>query len=173
MQRKRPLCKVRPPAKPGACVSPERASYRQASQEALKKSAACITCPAARKRAPFVQDYLSGNRKVVHLFPLRSMLEAKAFLLSPTLLGGVALKRQQNKSRAPKLASGRGIFFHTFNIPARGGGKRQSRPRLWPPGQPASTAAATGAFGSTVRRHRAAQNSLPDNAAHLKARLHP
>ena len=71
-----------PPEKPGACVSPERAYYRQSSQEALKKSAACITCPAARKRAPFVQDYLSGNRKVVHLFPLRSMPEAKAFLLS-------------------------------------------------------------------------------------------
>ena len=28
---------VRPPAKPGACVSPKRASYRQASQKALKK----------------------------------------------------------------------------------------------------------------------------------------
>ena len=77
-----------PPAKPGACVSPERASYRQASQEALKKSAACITCPAARKWAPFVQDYLSGNRKVVHLFPLRSMPEAKAFLLSRLCRGG-------------------------------------------------------------------------------------
>ena len=38
MQRKRPLCKVRPPAKPGACVSLGRASYRQASQEALKKT---------------------------------------------------------------------------------------------------------------------------------------
>ena len=76
-----------PPEKPGACVSPERAYYRQASQEALKKSAACITCPAARKRAPFVQDYLSGNRKVVHLFPLRSMPEAKAFY-SPAALPG-------------------------------------------------------------------------------------
>ena len=79
-----------PPEKPGACVSPERAYYRQASQEALKKSAACITCPAARKRAPFVQDYLSGNRKVVHLFPLRSMPEAKAFLPSRLCRGGVA-----------------------------------------------------------------------------------
>ena len=78
-----------PPEKPGACVSPERAYYRQASQEALKKSAACITCPAARKRAPFIQDYLSGNRKVVHLFPLRSMPEAKAFLPS-RLCRGVA-----------------------------------------------------------------------------------
>ena len=92
------LMKSGPPAKPGACVSPERASYRQASQEALKKSAACITCPAARKRAPFVQDYLSGNRKVVHLFPLRSMLEAKAFLLSPALLG-VVISRKHTRQK--------------------------------------------------------------------------
>ena len=81
------LLKSGHPAKPGACVSPERAYYRQASQEALKKNAACITCPAARKRAPFIQDYLSGNRKVVNFFPLRSMPEAKAFLLSPADLG--------------------------------------------------------------------------------------
>ena len=98
MQRKRPLCKVRPPAKPGACVSLGRASYRQASQEALKKTAACITCPTARKRAPFIQDYLSGNRKVVHLFPLRSMLEAKAFLLSPALLGGVISRKHTRQA---------------------------------------------------------------------------
>ena len=96
------LMKSGPPAKPGACVSPERASYRQASQEALKKSAACITCPAARKRAPFVQDYLSGNRKVVHLFPLRSMLEAKAFLLSPADLRVViSLKHTRQKPQQP------------------------------------------------------------------------
>ena len=95
--------------KAGACVSPERASYRQVSQEALKKSAACITCPTARKRAPFVQDYLSGNRKVVHLFPLRSMLEAKAFLLSPALLGGVSLKL--TKTRKKPLPAGRGFFL--------------------------------------------------------------
>ena len=88
------------PAKPEVCVSPERAYCRQASQEALKKSAACITCPAARKRAPFVQDYLSGNRKVVHLFPLRSMPEAKAFLFSPALLGSViSRKRTKQKPR--------------------------------------------------------------------------
>ena len=79
--------KVRPPAKPRACVSPGRTYCRQASQEALKKTAACITCPTARKRAPFIQDYLSGNRKVVNFFPLRSMPEAKAFLLSPADLG--------------------------------------------------------------------------------------
>ena len=86
------------PARPGVCASPERAYYRQASQEALKKSAACITCPAARKRAPFIQDYLSGNRKVVHLFPLRSMLEAKAFLLSPADLRVViSLKHTKQK----------------------------------------------------------------------------
>ena len=103
-----------PPAKPGACVIPERASYRQASQEALKKSAACITCPAARKRAPFIQDYLPGNRKVVHLFPLRSMLEAKAFLLSPADQGVViSLKhtkqagRGGNSSQHPRAACGR------------------------------------------------------------------
>ena len=101
--------KVRPPAKPGACVSPERAYCRQASQEALKKSAACITCPAARKRAPFIQDYLSGNRKVVHLFPLRSMPEAKAFLLFPALLGGVISRKhikQKNREgrRQPSLS---------------------------------------------------------------------
>ena len=88
----------KPPALPGACVSPERASYRQASQEALKKSAACITCPAARKRAPFVQDYLSGNRKIVNLFPLRPMLEAKAFLLSPALLG-VVISRKHTRQK--------------------------------------------------------------------------
>ena len=112
MQRKRPLCKVRPPAKPGACVSPERASYRQASQEALKKSAACITCPAARKRAPFIQDYLSGNRKAVNLFPLRSVLEAKAFLLSPAELGGV-ISRKHTKQRAALKEAAR---FHLFCI---------------------------------------------------------
>ena len=88
-----------PPAKPGACVSPEWAYCRQASQEALKKSAACIACPAARKRTLFVQDYPSGNRKVVHLFPLRPMLEAKAFLLSPALLGVViSLKHTRQKT---------------------------------------------------------------------------
>ena len=98
----------------GICVSSERASCRQASQEALKKSAACITCPAARKRAPFIQDYLSGNRKVVHLFPLRSMLEAKAFLLSPADQGVViSLKhtkqagRGGNSSQHPRAACGR------------------------------------------------------------------
>ena len=82
----------------GDCVSPRRAYCRQASQEALKKSAACITCPAAGKRAPFIQDYLSGNRKVVHLFPLRSMLEAKAFLLSPALLG-VVISRKHTRQK--------------------------------------------------------------------------
>ncbi|MFR9216457.1 MAG: hypothetical protein ACLVKK_09530 [Ruthenibacterium sp.] len=97
------------PAKPGACVSPERAYYRQASQEALKKSAACITCPAARKRAPFIQDYLSGNRKVVNLFPLHSMLEAKAFLLSPALLGeGISRKLTKTRKKAP--SGGKGLF---------------------------------------------------------------
>ena len=103
-----------PPAKPGACVIPERASYRQASQEALKKSAACITCPAARKRAPFIQDYLSGNRKVVHLFPLRSMLEAKAFLLSPVLPGDViSLKhtKQQRPRGTITVPRGRGFML--------------------------------------------------------------
>ena len=93
--------------KAGACVSPERASYRQVSQEALKKSAACITCPAARKRAPFVQDYLSGNRKVVHFFPLRPMLEAKAFLLSPALLEGHFAKAYKAKSRAAPFGAAR------------------------------------------------------------------
>ena len=102
---------VSPPAKPWACVSPERASYRQASQEALKKSAACITCPAARKWAPFVQDYLSGNRKVVHLFPLRSMLEAKAFLFSPADLGVViSLKHTKQGGPAGRTAGGAAYF---------------------------------------------------------------
>ena len=97
-------------AKPGACVSPGGVCCRQASQEALKKSAACITCPAARKRAPFIQDYLSGNRKVVNLFSFRSMLEAKAFLLSPALLGdGVSLKL--TKTRKKPLPAGRGFFL--------------------------------------------------------------
>ena len=95
--------RVRPPPRlrRGICVSSERAYCRQASQEALKKSAACITCPTARKRAPFIQDYLSGNRKVVHLFPLRPMLEAKAFLLSPALLGGISLKHTRQKPQQP------------------------------------------------------------------------
>jgi len=90
-----------PPAKLWDRVSPERVYYRQASQEALKKSTACITCPAARKRAPFIQDYLSGNRKVAHLFPLRSMLEAKAFLHSPALLGEgvISLKHTRQKKQ--------------------------------------------------------------------------
>ncbi len=78
--------------KAGACVSPGGVCCRQASQEALKKSAACITCPAARKRAPFIQDYLSGNRKVVNLFSFRSMLEAKAFFYSPQLFWGMAFR---------------------------------------------------------------------------------
>ncbi|MFR8664904.1 MAG: hypothetical protein ACLVEL_05120 [Ruthenibacterium sp.] len=96
--------------KAGACVSPGGVCCRQASQEALKKSAACITCPAARKRAPFIQDYLSGNRKVVNLFSFRSMLEAKAFLLSPALLGdGVSLKL--TKTRKKPLPAGRGFFL--------------------------------------------------------------
>ena len=112
--------KVRPPAKPGACVSPERAYCRQASQEALKKSAACITCPAARKRAPFIQDYLSGNRKVVHLFPLRSMLEAKAFLLSPALLGSViSLKHTKQRPRGTVMVP-RGRCFMLWGL-GRGG----------------------------------------------------
>ncbi|MFR8257058.1 MAG: hypothetical protein ACLVAA_11615, partial [Ruthenibacterium sp.] len=55
-----------------------------------------------RKRAPFVQDYLSGNRKIVHFFPLRSMLEAKAFLLSPALLGGISLKHTKQKAGQPR-----------------------------------------------------------------------
>ncbi|MFR9215743.1 MAG: hypothetical protein ACLVKK_05835 [Ruthenibacterium sp.] len=93
------LAESGPPAKPGACVSPEKTSYRQVSQEALKKSAACITCPAARKRAPFIQDYLSGNRKAVNLFPLHLMLEAKAFLLSPALLGVVISLKHTTQKR--------------------------------------------------------------------------
>ena len=104
--------KVRPPAKPGACVSPERAYCRQASQKALKKSAACITCPAARKRAPFIQDYLSGNRKVVHLFPLRPMLEAKAFFLSPADLGCHFAKAY--KSKTPPLSRWKAGAFSVF-----------------------------------------------------------
>ena len=63
-----------------------------------EKNAACITCPAARKRAPFVQDYLSGNRKVVHLFPLRSMLEAKAFYSPQLCWGGISLKHTIQKT---------------------------------------------------------------------------
>ncbi|MBS6866457.1 MAG: hypothetical protein KH196_12310, partial [Oscillospiraceae bacterium] len=68
-----------------------------------------ITCPAARKRAPFIQDYLSDNRKVVHLFPLRSMPEAKAFLLSPALLGVVIsrkhIKQKNREGRRPPSLS--------------------------------------------------------------------
>ena len=56
----------------------------------------------ARKRAPFIQDYFSGNRKVVHLFPLRSMLEAKAFLLSPAELEVlILLKHTKGKDLFP------------------------------------------------------------------------
>ena len=112
-----------PPAKPGTCVSPRRAYCRQASQEALKKSAACITCPAARKRAPFVQDYLSGNRKVVHFFPLRPMLEAKAFLLSPALLG-VVISRKRTKQK-PRTQCGACKSFQPLRqraLPCRNAG---------------------------------------------------
>ena len=102
-----------PPAKLWDRVSPERVYYRQASQEALKKSAACITCPAARKRAPFIQDYLSGNRKVVHLFPLRSMLEAKAFLLSPALLGVVISLKHTTQKRYHRVCNPDDTSFAT------------------------------------------------------------
>ena len=76
-------CKSGPPAKPGACVSPRRASYRQASQEALKNLPLASLAPQ-----PVNGRYLSkinflDNSKVVDLFSLRSMLEAKAFLHSP------------------------------------------------------------------------------------------
>ena len=101
--------KSQAPGLTGGCVRPRRAYYRQASQEALKKSAACITCPTARKRAPFIQDYLSGNRKVVNLFLLHSMLEAKAFLLSPALPGeGVSRKLTKTRKKAP--SGGKGLF---------------------------------------------------------------
>ena len=100
------------PAKPEVCVSPERAYCRQASQEALKKSAACITCPAARKRAPFVQDYLSGNRKVGNLFPPHSMLEAKAFY-SPQQTWGCHFAKAY-KSKTPPLSIWKAGAFSVF-----------------------------------------------------------
>ena len=84
------LLKPGHPAKPGACVSPEKASYWQVSQEALKKSATCITCPTARKRAPFVQDYLS---KVVNISSrFVRCLKIKLFYSPPQQSWGVSFR---------------------------------------------------------------------------------
>ena len=80
----------------GKTICPCWAAILRTAAEALP--AACITCPAAGKRAPFVQDYLSGNRKVVHLFPLRSMLEAKAFYSPQLCWGGISLKHTIQKT---------------------------------------------------------------------------
>ena len=67
----------------------------------------CITCPAARKWAPFIQDCLSGNRKVVNLFPLRPMLEAKAFTLPSRAEGCRFTKAPKNREgrRQPSLSA--------------------------------------------------------------------
>jgi len=75
----------------------------------------------ARKRAPFIQDYFSGNRKVVHLFPLRSMLEAKAFLLSPVLPGDViSLKHTKQQRPRGTITVPRGRCFMLWGL-GRGG----------------------------------------------------
>ena len=47
-------CGSHDPRQSRGLESPRRASYRQASQEALEKSVSCITCPTARKRALFI-----------------------------------------------------------------------------------------------------------------------
>ena len=89
-----------PPAKLGDRVSPERVYYRQASQEALKKSAACITCPAARKRAPFIQDYLSGNRKELFISSrFARCLKLKLFYSPQLCWGGISLKHTRQKKQ--------------------------------------------------------------------------
>ena len=94
--------KVRPPAKPRACVSPGRTYCRQASQEALT-SLSCITCPAFCKRVLPVARYIF---LVLNTAPLRSKLTAKAFLLSTAQPGGVSLKPSHNHrlSRGLELA---------------------------------------------------------------------
>ena len=81
------LQKSWPPAKPGAYVSPRRASYRPASQEALKNlPLASFALQPVNGRCLSKINFLD-NSKVVDLFSLRSMLEAKAFFLSPAELG--------------------------------------------------------------------------------------
>jgi hypothetical protein len=56
----------------------------------------------------FIQDQLLYNSQVVALFSLRSMLEAKAFLLSPAELG-ILISIKHTKGKA--LACSQGFFF--------------------------------------------------------------
>ena len=94
------LCRLmtQAPGKAGSLRKLGKGILPASLSRGAEKNAACITCPAARKRAPFVQDYLSGNRKVVHLFPLRSMLEAKAFYSPQLCWGGISLKHTIQKT---------------------------------------------------------------------------
>ncbi len=88
-----------PPAKPGACVSPRRASYRQASQEALKNLPLASLAPQPVNGRCLSKINFLDNSKVVDLFSLRSMLEAKAFLLSPAELGVLILLKHTREGR--------------------------------------------------------------------------
>ena len=91
--------KTGPPAKSGACISPERAYCRQASQEALNTlSFASLAPPPASGVLPITCCIFW----VLYIIPLRSMLEAKAFLLSPALLG-VVISLKHTKQRRPYL----------------------------------------------------------------------
>ena len=65
-----------------------------------ERSTTCITCPTARKRAlNTLNQPLSYKEIVITLFSLRSMLEAKAFLLSPAELG-VVISLKHTRQRA-------------------------------------------------------------------------
>ena len=119
------LCRLmtQAPGKAGSLRKLGKGILPASLSRGAEKNAACITCPAARKRAPFIQDYLSGNRKVVNFFPLRSMLEAKAFLLSPALLG-VVISRKRTKQK-PRTQCGACKSFQPLRqraLPCRNAG---------------------------------------------------
>ena len=92
---------VRPPAKPGACVSPERA-YASLSG-GTEYAAFCITCPAPCKRGP--------SRCVLHLFSIvyhPASLETNSespFTLPGKAAGCRFAKAKRNQRRAARRAS--------------------------------------------------------------------
>ena len=107
--------KVRPRAKPRACVSPGRTYCRQASQEALNAlSSASLALPLVNGGSSHCVLYLFGIESPI---PLRPGLAAKAFLLFPEQpRGGVSLRQ-----KPPRQPCG-----------CRGGGSALMRPS--PPG---------------------------------------
>ena len=106
------LLKPGHPAKPGACVSPERAYYRQASQEALKK-----TPPASLALRP-----VNGRRlsKIIFLAIVKSCSSlpaspdagSQSFFTLPNSAGGVIpLKHTIQKSPCMDAVPYRGPLF--------------------------------------------------------------